>query len=75
MNQMVRCPRCSTLQPFRKTASVYLCPKCRGMFDDDPNEGGDFSDDPSKRLEQQEEAAKKRRAIRSGEVVRRQRRA
>lgn len=76
VNPMVRCPRCGTLHPLNQQASVYRCQKCGGMFDDDPNEGGDYHDDPSRRVEREEaiaKAAAKRRAIRSGEVVRRQR--
>lgn len=47
------CPQCHVRTVAQ--ADWFVCPKCKGMFDDDPDEGGDFSDrDPSARLERQE---------------------
>lgn len=65
--KFVTCPACGTRQPMRLPGeSIYRCDKCGGMFDDSPDEGGDYSTDPSRRLEQQEEQAmrKKQRARR-----------
>ena len=52
---VVRCPRCGRPQPKRGADALYWCTYCRGVFDNDPNEGGDWSDrDPSARLEREE---------------------
>jgi hypothetical protein len=32
-------------------AALYWCGKCKGYFDDDPNEGGDYANNPTKRAE------------------------
>ena len=48
-----KCPRCG-----RKgtTAQVgWYCHACKMYFDGDPDEGGDYFTDPSRRLEKQEE--------------------
>jgi ribosomal protein L37AE/L43A len=56
----VACPGCGKRFPKRGPDAIYFCGKCRCQFDDDPDEGGDYSSDPSKRIEYQE--AKKMRA-------------
>lgn len=64
----IRCPRCYEPQPRRLPSAIYRCPNCGGQFDDDPDEGGDYFDDPAKRLEREEARRAnelKRRAIRS----------
>ena len=33
----------------------FFCGKCGGLFDSNPDEGGSYYSDPSKRLEKQEE--------------------
>jgi len=55
------CPRCGTRAPRR--AEVYVCGKCGAMFDNNPNEGGDYAVDPTKRLQlcEAREAAKRAR--------------
>ena len=58
--RFVKCPRCGDRQNWRPNA-IYYCPRCRGQFDDAPDEGGDYSTDPSRRLEQREELAKRKR--------------
>lgn len=50
----VRCPGCNRSQPMRGPDSLYWCTRCSAMFDDDPDEGGDFYDDPVKSVEAKE---------------------
>lgn len=45
-NPFVRCPQCNRKQPERCPASIYRCPVCGVMFDGDPDEGGDYANDP-----------------------------
>lgn len=45
---------CSRRQD-RTDAGIYYCPTCRMQFDDEPDEGGDYLTDTSRRMEQQEE--------------------
>ena len=57
----VRCPKCNRPQPAKGPDAIYYCPTCRMQFDNDPNEGGDFSDrNAAIRLERQERAREKR---------------
>lgn len=51
----VRCPRCGVKQKRKDDPdAVYYCSRCRGMFDNDPDEGGDYHADPSRRMERSE---------------------
>lgn len=58
------CPKCG--HRHRNAVSevesrLWYCTRCNMMFDDDPDDGGDFDDrDPSRRLER-EEARRARR--------------
>lgn len=59
---MVVCPACGTKQPMRLPGeSIYRCPRCGGMFDDAPDEGGDYCTDPTRRLERREEERARRK--------------
>lgn len=56
------CPRCGRknrvyLEGYRN----YYCSRCKIVFDDDPDEGGDYSIDPTRRMRQQEEWKQRRR--------------
>lgn len=43
------CPRCG--RRTQPQGGLHWCTHCRALFDDDPDEGGDYSDrDPSRRL-------------------------
>lgn len=54
------CPRCR--KPGRPVNGYYVCPICGGIFDDDPNEGGDHSDrNPAVRLEREERRRERER--------------
>jgi ribosomal protein L37AE/L43A len=54
-NATVSCPRCSRKQPRRTPDAIYWCENCRCQFDDDPDEGGDYSSrNPAARLEREE---------------------
>lgn len=49
-----RCPRCN--RQTKPQSGLHWCTWCRALFDDDPDEGGDYHDrDPSRRLVRQEE--------------------
>jgi len=51
----VRCPKCNRQYPQQRPDTIYWCNHCRCQFDDDPDEGGDYSDrNPSARIERQE---------------------
>ena len=52
----VRCPRCGRPQNGTGRAdTIYYCAPCRAQFDNDPDEGGDYSDrSPAARLEREE---------------------
>lgn len=43
----------------------YVCCKCKGLFDNEPDEGGDYFTDPAKRLERSENRKPPRRQRRS----------
>ena len=53
------CPRCGkATTPHDR--DMWWCEACRALWDNDPDEGGDYSSDPSRRLERQEEQRAKR---------------
>ena len=64
----VACPRCGRKQTRRGPDAIYWCEFGCGQFDDDPDEGGDYSHrNPAVRLEREErrqERRKKRRVTR-----------
>jgi ribosomal protein L37AE/L43A len=51
---VVACPKCKRTQPQRQKDSIYWCGNCRAQFDGDPDEGGDYFSDPTKRMEVRE---------------------
>lgn len=63
----VRCPRCKRPKPYKSPDALYWCDDCNGMFDDKPDEGGDYSDhNPAARLEREDRARGQRQARRAG---------
>lgn len=55
VQERVRCPGCGGTQPKRTADAIYWCPTCRCQFDDDPDEGGTYSDrNPAARLLREE---------------------
>ena len=55
-----RCPACNS--PAMLQGEFWYCPPCDGLFDDDPDEGSDYSDyDPSWRLQREEQWKGRRR--------------
>jgi ribosomal protein L37AE/L43A len=61
----VRCPKCGRPQTAGKGQDLFYCHECRMQFDNQPDEGGDYSDrSPSARLEREE-----RRVSRSREIA------
>ena len=50
-----RCIQCGSRKAVEKLVDTYHCTRCGAWFDDDPDEGGDFWADPSKRMERRGE--------------------
>jgi len=49
------CPRCRTNKQIVPQGDLYVCRRCGALLDDDPDEGGDYSDrSPAARLEREE---------------------
>ena len=62
MAETVRCPKCGRKQPLSKTPhDTYYCEWCRMMFDDEPDEEGDYCTDPTRRLMREEGRRERRR--------------
>jgi len=63
----MRCPFCRSKKVAEHGHRTYVCARCNAWFDDDPDEGGDYFSDPTKRMtvrerqEQRAKRAKKRR--------------
>lgn len=69
------CPLCGgTGKRVMETAPLFRCGRCGGFFDDDPDEGGDLSNSPQRRMEQAERAEERRAEERRAERRRRRRR-
>ena len=60
----VGCPRCGRKQQRQASAdALYWCSICRGYYDAQPDEGGDYSDrNPAARIEREE----RQRSARAG---------
>lgn len=55
------CPLCNRVKAVQKVADMYHCTACNKHFDDDPDEGGTYSDhNPAARLEREDRAREKR---------------
>lgn len=57
-----KCPKsgCKGRGIEQGRSGIFVCNRCNGHFDNEPNEGGDFSDkDPSARLQRQERQRKR----------------
>ena len=58
--ETVSCPGCGRKHPKISDHSIYWCEHCRCQFDNDPDEGSDYSDyDPAWRLEREERRARR----------------
>lgn len=56
----IKCPFCGRRKAVRPQADSYFCTRCFKHFDDDPDEGGDYSDrNPAARLEREERKKKR----------------
>lgn len=65
----VACPGCGRKQDYRGANAIYFCQKCNAQFDDDPDEGGTYTDRPEGRLdriERQQQREREQRAKRLG---------
>ena len=48
-----KCPKCGRRAP-NSEGSVFWCEQCNAMYDNDPDEGGDYCTDPTKRVQREE---------------------
>lgn len=56
------CPLCGSTKAAKAGKGRYKCNRCGGLFDDDPDEGGDYHQrNPSARLEREERERDRRR--------------
>lgn len=63
-----RCPLCKT-KGVQLSEHMWRCNGCDVYFDEDPDEGSDYSDrDPSWRLQRQEHEERRRRNPDAGEA-------
>lgn len=60
----VRCPKCGRKQLYRSQDAIYRCGPCGVMFDNDPSEGGDFSDHNAAARLERADREKERRKVR-----------
>lgn len=49
------CPFCGNRRGIARIADTLKCPKCMMLFDSAPGEGGDYYNDPTKRIEKEED--------------------
>ena len=67
MSKMPPCPRCrSHKSVYHDRDRNYYCRLCHIAFDDDPDEGGDYCTDPTRRIQREEERARVRREKNKG---------
>ena len=58
----VRCPKCGRKQLYRSPDALYRCGPCGVTFDNDPDEGGTYSDfNAGLRIEREEREQAKRK--------------
>ena len=64
---MPQCPWCGRRnQIYPHGEREYWCRRCNRVFDDDPDEGGDYYSDPSRRMERREELRRRPRYLGEG---------
>jgi ribosomal protein L37AE/L43A len=65
-NKPPACPGCGRRKSVVRAGDLFKCTKCGALFDDDPDEGGDYSDrNPAARIDRMERrrgSANQRRA-------------
>jgi transcription initiation factor TFIIIB Brf1 subunit/transcription initiation factor TFIIB len=63
MSECPNCPRCGNTWCVHEDGDRnWWCTRCKIAFDDTPEEGGDWSTDPTRRIERQEAFAMSREA-------------
>lgn len=56
MARIPLCPWCHNRRyVYEDGDRNYFCARCKRIFDDDPDEGGDFFTDPTRRSEKMEQ--------------------
>jgi len=62
MSDLPDCPSCGDNRSVHKDGDRnFFCTLCKVEFDDNPDEGGDYSINPTKRIERQEAWAARQR--------------
>ena len=62
MSKMPNCIRCGKNRSvYHDGDRNYFCTACKVAFDDQPDEGGDYCVDPTRRIQREEERARRRR--------------
>lgn len=57
-----KCPACGHKgKPVGVSGDMFFCEYCGALYDTEPEEGGDYLADPSKRMERREEDASRMR--------------
>lgn len=54
-----QCPKCRKRQTTDYRDGGYYCHNCRMEFDDDSDEGGTYYNDPTRRIEREEERGRR----------------
>lgn len=57
-----KCPACNTakhVRPVGVVGDMFVCGKCGGGLDGDPDEGGDYGNNPAARIERSERRERK----------------
>lgn len=59
---MPPCPVCGSMKIAKRPGGRFRCLRCGGLFDTDPNEGGDYGRQPDERIirQEREKVAKQR---------------
>lgn len=68
MSDLPACPRCgNNRNSVPNGTRQWYCKRCKGLYDDMPNEGGDYSDfNAGVRLEREERRQERQRERRGG---------
>lgn len=57
-----KCPMCGSTKADKGKDGTYRCTRCDAWFDDNPDEGSDFSDrNPAARMEREERQKERRK--------------
>lgn len=55
------CPFCKDKRTVKLSEHMFCCHNCDAYFDDEPDEGGDYCSDPTRRMMREEERDRRAR--------------